>query len=173
MTEYLEAELLEKILSAKGDLQKIVDAPFTTMTSVILELGAVVLLFENKKTKTIDRIVLSKTEPAAGAVRSSRKPFNEIKIPLSCKENAIVRALKTGKNQTVADWKFLFAPELNSQEARDNQHGAGILCSVVAPLTSRKKRGAIIYSFLCPELDIRTAHHDFINIFTEIVSKEI
>jgi len=170
MTEDLKTELEQKISSAKGNAQQIVDAPFTTISSVTIELGAVVLLLENRKTKTIDRIALSNTEPAAGAVRSSSKPFHKIKIPLSCKENIVITAIKTGEQQTVIDWKFLFAPELSALEARDNQNGAGVMCSIVAPLKNTKQRGAIIYSFLCPESDIGIEHQDFINKFTELVS---
>ncbi len=173
MNNRLKDDLKTKVILASNNLQKIVDAPFSFIEVVMLELGVVVLLIENTETKTIDRLALSRTEPAAGAVQASKKPFNEIRIPLSEKTNAIVKALQTKKAQIVTDWKYLFIPELTAQEARDNQHGAGILCSVVSPLKNSDRRGAIIFSFLCPEGDLSDDHYRFIDDFTEIVSGTI
>jgi hypothetical protein len=169
----LEKELNEKISLVAGNYQSMVNVPFDTLASVEIELGAVVLLLENTATKTIDRIALSETEPALGAVRASRKPFHEIKIPLTCKVNAIVRAINTGRKQTVANWKYLFTPELRAQEARDNQHGAGILCSIVSPLEKASRRGAIIFSFLCSAGEISKEHRLFIRTYTAAMSRNI
>jgi hypothetical protein len=155
-----------------NDLQSLTDAAFTHIESVRLELGVVVLLLKNSKTATIDRIALSRTEPAAGAVRMSNKPFHEIKIPLDATENAIVKAVESKKTQFVTDWKYLFIPELSPEEARDNQRGAGILCSVVHPFYGTKQDGALIFSFLCARPNIGSRHISFIESYTEAVGKQ-
>lgn len=172
MNEVLRYEL-EKSIMAAEDAQSVVNAPFSTLGPAMIELGAIVLLIVNDKDKTVDRIALSNTEPAAGAVRMSSKPFHEIKIPLSTSQNEIASAILTDSKKLVTDWKYLFTPELTAKEARDNQNGAGIMCSVVAPLRHSDRRGALIFSFLCPASEISDAHHEFIDVCTELISTKL
>lgn len=170
-------DLMDQALSERlnlqiipGDNQSLVDAPFTAIETVKIELGVVVLLLVNKRTNTLDRIALSRTAPAAGAVGMSNKPFHEIKIPLDTSENLLIKAIETGKRQIVTDWKFLFIPELSEEEARDNQRGSGILVSVVEPFNANNQNGALIFSFLCPHTKLGKEHFDFTAGYAEIAA---
>lgn len=170
-------ERLSDILSvAKNDAQLfrlIVNAPFHDMVKATeLDLGIVVFLQVNKKTGTIDRIALSDTEAAAGAVRMYEKPFHEIKIPIGHPENAIARAITTGAPQFVSDWKYLFVPALDARAARFNQAGAGIEFSTVIPLKSRDG-GALIFSYFQINTNIRQPHHMFMQAYAEIVDRAL
>src|ERR1700733_6823625 len=77
-------------------LDAIVNAPFHELRkSMHLDLGIVVLLMVNSDDNTIDRIALSNTPAADGAVKMSEKPFADIKIPLNHKRNSIAQAIAT------------------------------------------------------------------------------
>jgi hypothetical protein len=161
---------------ARGDAQlfeAIVNAPFhDPVQATHLDLGVVVFLQVNKKAKTIDRIALSKTEAAMGAVKMSEKPFHEIKIPLGHKENAIARAIDIGAPQFVSDWKYLFVPAMDPQAARFNQAGAGIEFSTVLPLKSRDG-GALIFSYFQIDTNICHEHHEFMQSYAVLVDEAL
>lgn len=153
--------------------EAIVNAPFKNkIKATHLDLGVVVFLQVNKQTKTIDRIALSNTESAAGAVKMSEKPFQQIKIPLGHWENAIARAISTGAPQFVSDWKYLFVPALDPSAARFNQAGAGIEFSAVFPLSARDG-GALIFSYYQIDKNITQEHHTFMQNYAEMVNQEL
>ena len=152
--------------------EAIVNAPFHDPVSATdLDLGIVVFLLVNHESRTIDRIALSNTELAAGAVRMSEKPFREIKIPLGYEGNLIARAIDTGKPQFVTDWQYLFIPALNARAARFNQAGAGIEFSGIYPLTSRE--GAIIFSFYQSSSNIGAKHRHFMQAYAQAVDEAL
>lgn len=161
----------------KNDKQlfnKIVNLPFADKkTSAMLGLGVVVLLLVNKKTRTIDRIALSNTEQAVGAVTYSVKPFKDIKIPLDNRENYLGVAIRTRRPMMTSDWKDMFVPALTPQEARFNQAGAGIACSVIYPLNNARDGGAIIFSFYEPLNRIGQDHHTFMSKYSSLVTKSL
>jgi len=168
---------LDNILRTATDdselFHAIVNAPFHDRVSAThIDLGIVVLLLVNEAENTIDRIALSNTEQAAGAVKMSEKPFREIKIPFDCDENAIVHAIKTNQQQTVTDWQYLFVPALNPRAARFNQAGAGIECSHVYPLNVRGG-GAIIFSFYQENKNIVQEHREFMEGYIELVNRRL
>lgn len=155
-------------------LDVIVNAPFYDKAQTTrLGLGIVVLLLVNKTTQTIDRIALSRTEHADGAVNFSAKPFKEIKIPLDYGKNIIAKAVATGKHQVTDDWQYMFIPALTPQEARFNQAGAGIGCSVVYPLNDVKDGGGMIFSYYEPLESINSSHHDFMKAYAELVADSL
>src|SRR5688572_13179335 len=129
---------LKPLLRSRSDaelFESIVNAPFSNpVAATELDLGIIVLLLVDKQAGIIDRVALSDTVHAAGAVKMSEKPFRAIKIPLNHEVNAIARAIREGKLQTVSDWKYLFVPDLSPRAARFNQAGAGIEFSCVYPL---------------------------------------
>jgi hypothetical protein len=127
-----------------------------------------VFLLVNKKTGNIDRVALSDTNSAKGAVNISDKPFKEIKIPLDYTKNIIAKAIASTKPQATSDWKYLFTPDLSSSSARFNQAGAGIECSHVYPLTARDG-GALIFSFYQPMDQIGTKQHAFMDRYSNLV----
>ena len=169
---------LNKAISGTGsqnDLYKaIVNAPFKSrIDATMLDLGIVVLLLANKKTKLIDRVALSNTQPAHGAVNISDKRFEDIKIPLNHKENIIAEAIRTGNHIETVDWKYLFTPDLSPRSARFNQAAAGIDCSVVYPLKGFKSGGALIFSYFQPLPKINSAHHEFMNSYSTVVGEAL
>jgi len=161
-----DAPTMEHLLDA------IVNAPFHELRrSMHLDLGIVVLLMVNAKDKTIDRIALSNTPAADGAVKMSEKPFGDIKIPLAHKRNIIARAIATGEHQVTADWELLFVPALSAQAARFNQAGAGIECSQVYPLKNAGEGGALIFSFFQPARNIGPEHVAFMEAYSGMVAE--
>lgn len=165
----------DALIKAKSDAQlfsKIVNLPFQDRkTSAILGLGVVVLLLVDKKNKTINRIALSNTEEAMGAVNYSVKPFKDIKIPLDNRENYLGVAIRTRRPMITADWKDMFVPALTPQEARLNQAGAGIACSAIYPLIGARDGGAMIFSFYEPIGRIGQDHHTFMSKYSALVTK--
>lgn len=155
--------------------QTIVDVPFLdAYESTKLDLGIVVLLLVNKHNKTIDRVALSDTEPAKGAVSISTISFEEIKIPLGDEENAIAKAIDSQTHQIVSDWKYLFTPVMDEISARHNQSGAGIGCSLVYPLLAADKSfGAMIFSFFQPPENLRKRHFKFAERYAALVSETL
>lgn len=151
----------------------IVNAPFSDKLLVTsIDLGIAVLLLADLKNNTLDRVALSDTELAQGAVKVSAKPFHDIKIPLNTERNIIVQSIKTGEYRITEDWQYLFTPALTSEEARLNQAGASIECSLVWPLDI-KNGGAMIFSFYQPQAYITEEHLSFARRYTEIVSEKL
>jgi hypothetical protein len=162
--------------AAKSDAELfeiIVNAPFhDKVQTTSIDLGIIVLLLVNKAAGTIDRIALSNTEPAAGAVKMSQIPFKEIKVPVGYKNNVVAKAIATGKRQCVTDWKYLFVPGLSPRAARLNQAGAGIEFSCVQPLKARDG-GALIFSFFQETRNISQAHFDFTESYAKLAEKAL
>lgn len=160
--------------AAEGDAQlfeAIVNAPFhDKIQATQLDLGIAVLLLVNKATGMIDRIALSDTEQAAGAVKMSEKPFKAIKIPVGHEHNAIAKAIDRGEPQHVTDWAYLFAPGLSPRAAHFNQAGAGIEYSCVFPLKARDG-GAMIFSYYQEPPKIKDSHRTFMKKYVLIVEK--
>jgi hypothetical protein len=155
-------------------LDAIVNAPFHELRkSMHLDLGIVVLLMVNSDDGTIDRIALSNTPAADGAVKMSEKPFADIKIPLNHKKNVIARAIASGEPQVTADWELLFVPALSAQAARFNQAGAGIESSQVYPLKDAGDGGALIFSFFQPARNIGPEHQIFMQSYSEMVAEAL
>lgn len=170
-------EIHENIASAFGPRKSrkelytaVVDAPFRSMLPVELDLGAIVLLVTNEKTGCIERVALSKTASAEGAVNASAVPFHNISIPRDYEASAHVQALNSKKPVIVTDWHTLFTPVLSPLQSRDNQAGAGIACSIVSPYFGRRHEGTIIYSFYVTQEAITDAHWAFIEAYTRLVA---
>lgn len=166
-------ERLSAAKKQKALYSAIVNAPFyDPMTALDYDLGIVVLLLADPANNNIDRVALSDTYSAKGAVGMSPKPFSEIKIPLNHKENLIARAIASNKPQQTADWKYLFTPALTAKEAHFNQAGAGIEASVIYPL-DKKIGGALIYSLYQPLMNLDTRHMVFMAKYAKLVSEHL
>lgn len=157
--------------------QEIVDAPFQDkLHSTSIALGVVVLLLADYENNALRRIALSNTEMADGAVNFSVKPFHEIVIPLNFESNVLIESLKSKIPQQTEDWAVMFSPELTPEEARFNQAGAGIACSVIYPLlteASETPLGALIFSYFEPLDHIDEAHHEFMKEYSNSVALKI
>ncbi|MDB5161234.1 MAG: hypothetical protein JWO96_614 [Candidatus Saccharibacteria bacterium] len=169
-------KMLESVLGARRTQHQleeaVVNAPFKDRrTTTLLGLGIVVLLLVNKKEGTIDRIALANTELAKGTVEMSAKPFKEIKIPINYTRNFIVRAIRDQHYMITSDWQYMFIPALTPEEARFNQAGGGIACSVIYPLNHVLDGGAMIFSYYEPIERIGKDHHNFMTRYTSMVQK--
>lgn len=177
MAKTFDYQALAQVLKlAKSDalFQAIVDAPFAFKLEVArLHLGIIVLLLVNEKSGMIDRVALSRTELAKGASEISVKRFEDIKIPLNFKENKIAQAITTGQPQTTGDWQYLFNPVLTPEEARFNQAGGAIACSVVYPLRGLKPGGALIFSYYQYPDMISQKHQNFMERYAQLVATEL
>jgi len=176
LAEYFDT--IQKLLSADQSDEHlfgaIVNAPFhNKLHTTTLDLGIVVLLMVNKKTKNIDRVALSDTEPARWAVKMTPVPFKEIRIPVDDPDNIIAKAIKSGKHQKTSDWKYLFTPALAPEAARFNQAGAGIACSYVYPLLDARDGGALIFSFYQPMETINIRHQHFMSSYADIAAQAL
>jgi hypothetical protein len=169
---YLE-ELKGRLMAAKGRrelYQTIVDAPFNNRAMAgRLGLGITVLLLVNQVESTIDRVALARTELAQGTVDMSAKPFKDIKIPLNDRDNFIAIAIRRKHYMITSDWQFLFVPALTPQQARFNQAGGGIACSVIYPLKI-ESGGAMIFSYYEPVERIGDSHHKFMRNYSNLVA---
>lgn len=166
------SELSEILASAQTDeslFKVIVDAPFLNKKmSVPMGLALMVLVMINTKTETLDRISLSDTESAHGAVNYSVKAFKDINVPLTAKDNMYVSVAELGKWQHTDDWKDTFTPILSPEEARFNQAGAAVGSTVVYPLSARDK-GALSFSYFKPLRDINEVQHVFMRTYSGMV----
>jgi hypothetical protein len=170
-------ETLRKLLKAAASEEElreaIVNAPFHELRQTThLDLGIIVLLLVDKASGSINRIALSDTEAAHGAVKMSEKPFHTIKIPLGHKKNVIAQAIATQTPQSTSDWRLLFVPAMSAQAARFNQAGAGIECSYVYPLDAGDG-GALIFSFYQPNSNISEEHGIFMETYARLASEAL
>lgn len=165
------------LLKARDDeelFESIVNAPFTNkLHSTSIDLGMIVLILANNKTKLVERVAYSKTPSALDAAKGLPIKFNEIKIPLKHKTNIASRAVRTGKPYKTSDWYSLLTPAIGRETARFNQAEAGIGCSYVYPLLGARDGGALIYSFYQPLEMINTTHHSFMKSYSEFVATRL
>lgn len=175
LSRYLDYTKMRQLLrGAENDaelFEKIVNTPFHgRVSAAFMGLGICVLLLKNTKSNMINPVALSRTEQAEDSMRRSAKPFKAIKIPADYDENIVVRAIKTGQAQQTDDWQYLFVPGLRPEDARMNQAGAGIGCSVVYPVDTREG-GAIIFSYFVSPEEITPSHHKFMKAYSELAAK--
>jgi hypothetical protein len=173
----IDFDQIEKALSVSENdsalFDAIVNTPFQhPVDMALLFLGIVVFLQVNKSTGTIDRISLSKTEPAELTKRKSAKKFEDIKIPVNYPDNIIAKAIQSNEPQSTTDWQYLFAPALTPEEARFNQADGGIAFSAVYPLPARDG-GALIFSYFQYSEEIGEAQRSFMKKYSELVTERL
>lgn len=152
----------------------VANAPFQSkFHTTNLDLGMIVFVLANLKTKTIDRISYSHTSPAHDAIRVSPKTFQEIKLPLIDDTNLTSKTIKTGKPHKTSDWKYLFTPVISETAARFNQAEAGMGCSFIYPVKNEELMGALIFSFYQQIEAIGKRHQDFMKKYSTIVSQNL
>lgn len=153
--------------------EAVVNAPFEDRLGMAkLGLGITVLLLRDKKNNAINRVALSDTEQARGAVKASAKPFKSIVVPADHRENFVARCIRTGKPLQTDDWQYLFIPGLSAEEARFNQAGAGIACSFVYPIKAYEG-GAMIFSYFTGLEDKTEAHRQFMKEYAKLAAEAL
>jgi len=173
--DYFE-ELADKLASSKDDADlfgTIVNAPFDDPSVTTgLGLGFLSLVLVNPKTATIDRIAISKTETAQGAIDVTVKRFEDLKVPVGHRANLVNKVISSGKSQRTTDWNDLLTPVLKPEEARLNQAGAGISTSYIYPLKARSG-GAIIFQFYVEPSQIGPDQTHFMKRYSRLVSEAL
>lgn len=170
--QYMQQQLLSSQSSRLAMMKKIVNLPFSDKLLVTtIDLGIIVLLQVDNQTNVIERIALSETDLARGAVSVSAKPFNKILIPLDDPNNVISKSINERRPYIVEDWYFLFTPALTAEEARRNQSAASIECSIVYPL--RNNTAAMIFSFYQPSNYVGELHKSFVRAYSRLVSDSL
>lgn len=167
-------EAIQQAASGGELFDAIVNAPFHgKLQATYLGLGIIVLLIRNEETGTLDRMALSRTDRAESVEEISVKKFDEIRIPLDASENALIQAIDRDDFKIVSDWKYLFIPALSSQEARLNQAGAAIDCSVIYPLSGYDRGGAMIFSYFEPLSKLTNNHHRFMRTYSRACAEAL
>lgn len=167
---------LEKVLGAAKTMHQwqeaVVNGPFVNpRITASLGLGIVVLLKVDRKSNSIDRITLTDNHMTLGAFKMTPVPFKEIKVPLADPKNFIARAIREGHYTITSDWQYILGPALTPEQARFNQAGSGVACSVVYPLPHLGDGGAMIFSFYESLERIGKTHHSFMARYCTMVQK--
>lgn len=176
INKYIEKCTSDLIRSgSSADLyNRIVNTPFLhRKDAIMLGLGIVVLLLKNTAENSIDRVALSRTEHADGAEAISVKKFKDIRIPLDAQDNVLVQVVLQDEYKFVTDWKYMFIPALSPEEARLNQAGAAIDCSVIYPLSGYTAGGCMIFSYFEPMSKLTNAHHKFMAAYSATCAQEL
>lgn len=147
----------------------IVNAPFVSLLVPEFDLGTVVLLIQDVKNGYIERVALSDTAAADGAVKASALPFEKIKIPSNYQKSAHVKALRTMSPVILTDWYDMFRPALSAEQARHNQNGAGILTSLIYPFKTETIAGTVIFSLYREPEDISEEAYSFFDWYAKTV----
>jgi hypothetical protein len=169
-------KMLEDVLATQKTQHQwqetVVNAPFRNRgVTGLLGLGIVVFLLVNRKTKTIDRITLTDNEMKAGAFSMTAVPFHQIKVPLGYTQNFISKAIREQNYMITSDWQYILNPVLSPEQARFNQAGSGIACSVIYPLPRILDGAAMIFSYYEPIDRIGKAHHNFMTRYISIAQR--
>jgi hypothetical protein len=152
----------------------IVNAPFKYRVEMThLSLGIIVLLLGSSTDGQIHRMALSSTEMADGTKDVSVKRFEDIKIPIDYEHNIIADVIRTQEPRRTTDWQYLFAPALTPEEARLNQAGGSIACSVVYPLRDVGDGGALIFSYYQYPEYLGDAQEEFMETYSQMVANRL
>ena len=184
MTNYTIKPHSKQTVDALWRLQKFIfdnldfeDVVQRTVDSMLSELGymklgyrIVVLALIDKNKKNLKRIAISQTLEAQQALRATPIPFQEIKIPLSAKDNLCIKVLKSKKYAITDTWPDILTPPFSTEQAKGIQELIGIKESFVCPVTAKNKvLGIMIFSLIKPASQISAEEKDLILTFTEIV----
>jgi hypothetical protein len=166
--------LLDKAKSRSELYELIVNAPFNNpFNSTLLGLGFLAFLQVNQEEGNLDRISISDTYTAQGAINMTNKEFHDMKVPLKHKGNIVLIAIQSGKPQITNDWHLLTDPAVTAEESRINQAAAGISSSLVYPTIKTEPRSAIIFQYYIPLSKIGRSQHDFMERYIKLVSKSL
>jgi len=165
---------LEKIILDTLDftevVQKICDSVLTELGYLKLGYRIIVLTLVDQEKGLLKRISLSQTPEATRAQMASTIPFHEIEIPLSAKDNLLIKTLEEQKPNVTHYWPEIFKPVLTSEQALTNQKAAGIKTSMLFPVRVRDKGiGVLIFSMIKDEKEVSEAEYDLIQGFTDVV----
>lgn len=166
---YLQKIVLDT-LDFKSVVQNIVNGLFQELGYLEKGYRIVVLTLIDEKRGVLKRVALSQTEEAKKATEVSAVPFSQIDIPLTAKDNLLVKAIDTKQTYTTHSWPEIFTPVLTPEQAVKNQQASGIKTSLIYPIVIKDKAlGALIFSMIKEESEVSVEERELIQAFTEIV----
>lgn len=165
---------LEKIildsLDFKEVTQQICDALLHRLGYLELGYRIIVLTLIDEEKSVLKRVALSQTKEAEEAQKASAVPFHEIEIPLSAKDNLLIKTIEQKKSHITHFWPEIFTPVLTEEEALANQNASGIQTSLLFPVMVRGKAiGAVIFSMVKHETEVLEDEKNLITGFSDII----
>ncbi|OGV91906.1 hypothetical protein A2783_02135 [Microgenomates group bacterium RIFCSPHIGHO2_01_FULL_45_11] len=165
---------LEKIILDSLNFNEVVQE---ICDSVLLELGylklgyqIVVLCLTDQKDRQLKRIAISHTKKARQAIKESPIPFHEIVIPLSYRDNILIKTMRQKAPHVTRKWPDILMPSFSEDEALKIQKSLGIRTSIVYPVLARNKAiGALIFSMSKDPIEVSADEKDLIRSFSDIV----
>ena len=104
-------------------------------------------------------------------LKKAKVEFHAIEIPLTAKENLLVKAVDHKKEYITHDLSDVFYPEKTREIWRQLQRQVGIKTSLVYPLVIKDKSiGAMIFSLTKNEQDINDYEKSILSGFTDAVA---
>jgi len=155
-----------------GDIShKVVNVVLNELDYLKIGYRISVLTLIDRKKKVIKRISFSPTSEALEILKKAKVEFHAIEIPLSAKQNLLVKAVEHKKEYITHDMSDLFYPEKTREVWRQLQLQVGIKTSLVYPLVIKDKSiGAMIFSLTKDEQDINDYEKSILSGFTDAVA---
>lgn len=98
------------------------------------------LLLHDRETESLKRDYFSHSRGSAEKIGHSKIPLLPVDIPLTDTQNACVRSFITGQTVITSDWKEIFSPFLQPEEASWSQEALGIKSVFIIPVISRERQ---------------------------------
>lgn len=137
-------------MSSYGSIYEVAQRITDAMAEELeLDLGVVALVDQQKQ--VIRRFAMSRTSLGVQAKRVLPFPYEQLDIPLSAKDNLMVKALETNQRQITHVLYDVFRPVLDENISAEIQRTVGVRTSLVYPIRSRGKPiGVMIVSLARP-----------------------
>ncbi len=130
------------------------------------ETGVLALIDEKKG--ILRRTAISRTSGGLAALKSLEIDFKKIDIPLDCKENYCIKAIKTGKQQITHNLYDVVRPAISRENSELVQKMMGTKISVVNPIFVGGKPIGIFIVSMSKEINkISFYEREMINKFVE------
>lgn len=151
--------------------QKVVNVVLKELDYLKIGYRISVLTLIDRKKRVIKRISFSPTPEALEILKKAKVEFHSIEIPLSARQNLLVKAVEHKKEYITHDMSDLFYPEKTREVWRQLQLQVGIKTSLVYPLVIKdKSMGAMIFSIAKDEQDISDYEKSILSGFTDAVA---
>lgn len=163
-------KLILDSLEFEKTVQKIVDGVLTELDYFRLGYRIIVLSLPDYENNVLKRVSASQTEQAKKALSAINMQLQNIIIPLSEKDNLLVRTFNENKIYMTHDWYDILRPAVSREEAGLSQKAAGIKTSMIFPVVYHQKpAGVMIFSMIKEESEVTDSEKDMIRSFTDVV----
>jgi signal transduction histidine kinase len=151
-------------------IEEVVNSVFQELGFLKLGYEIVVLCLIDPKDQTLKRISVSQTKKAKRALELIPIPFHKIAIPLTYKQNLLIKAINTSTPQICTSWPDILLPSFTKDEALTIQQKLGIKASIIYPFRAEDKPlGTLILSMNKPMSQVSELEQTIIDGFSNIV----